>query len=633
MNSLRLVFGGVVLAAVAAGLAGADMIPAEKSNLDRAELSRMNEVEARYGIFEPEPLMDDSDPFETLESAAEAGEPVRLAQAPTQEPVPEEDVAEEEPSELAPAPPAVREADDYSPPSLEQRIDLDAIELEPFYQRLEARAPRDEIPLTLEECIRRALDSNLDIQIMSLSPMKSAADIMAARGEFDPRGTGSIMYTRSQQQASSQTVVFGGITSIEDYRTRGQAGIGGRLPWGTQYDLSLLVEREENTFNFFIEEWSGGLTVSLTQPLLRGRGRRVNLARVRMAQNSEEAAEYQLKLQVMSSLAEVIKAYWDLVGATEERRVRQSSMTNAERLLALNEKRLEIGTGAAIDVVQARAGLAARQSDVITAMGAVSDATNRLRTLLNVRPGELLQERRIIPVDRPYPDPVDIDVDTSMARALEMRPELQSGQLAIENAQINKAVARNDLLPQLDVGGTVFQGGRGPDKDDVFTGIRERRDDSYSVNIQGSVPIGNRTARGQFQRSRIEESEAERQLEKTRQDIMLTVRTALTSIETNQTLVESSRQSRTLQEVNVAAEEKRLELGLTSSYMVLDIQDDLTAAQSQEVQAVINLEKAFVDLRLAEGSLLDELGIEFVPPEPEPTVRFVRSVVPFIDKE
>jgi outer membrane protein TolC len=308
-------------------------------------------------------------------------------------------------------------------------------------------------------------------------------------------------------------------------------------------------------------------------------------------------------------------------------------MSNAERLLTLNEKRLEIGTGAAIDVVQARAGLAARQSDVISAMGTVGDATNRLRNLLNVEQGEPLQQRRLIPVNKPSPNEAEVDLEASLDRALEMRPEIHSAELAIESARLNKMVAKNDLLPQLDIGGSVFQGGRGPDKDDVFDGVKDRSDNSYSVNIQGSVPIGNRAARGQYQRTRIEVSEAERQLEKTKQDIMLTVRTAYTAIETNRTLVESSEQSRKLQEVNVAAEEKRLELGLTSSYQVLDIQDDLTAAQSQEVQAVIALEKAFVDLRLSEGSLLDMLGIDFVPPEPEPTIGFVRSVVPFVNKE
>ncbi|MFO7976464.1 MAG: TolC family protein, partial [Candidatus Hydrogenedentota bacterium] len=234
------------------------------------------------------------------------------------------------------SPPSVTEADPYAAPRFEQKIDLDAIELEPFYEKLEAKAAREAVPLTLEECIRRALDANLDIQIVAFSPLKSASDIMAARGEFDPIGTGSFTYSEVQQEASSQIQTYGGISRIENYLTRGEAGISGKLPWGTQYDVSLLVESEESTFNYFIEEWSGGLTLSLTQPLLRGRGKAVNLARVRIAKNSRASAEQQLKIQTMTSLAEVIKAYWDLVGAVEELKVRQSSMANAERLLKLN---------------------------------------------------------------------------------------------------------------------------------------------------------------------------------------------------------------------------------------------------------------------------------------------------------
>jgi len=566
-----------------------------------------------------------------------AAEAPPLAQTDTPSPSPEPERPAETPAvaeDAAEAPaPAVSEAEPYAAPRFQEKIDLDAIQLEPFYEKLAAKAAPEQTPLTLEECIRRALKSNLDIQIVSFGALKSSADILAAKGEFDPIGTGNLTYTETEQQASSQIFAYGGVSSIEDYRARGQAGIQGKLHWGTQYDVSMLVEWEENTFNYFIKEWSGGLSLSLTQPLLRGRGKAVNLARVRIARNSEEAAEHQLRIQTMSSLAEVIKAYWDLVGAVEQLKVRQSSMTNAERLLTLNEKRLEIGTGAAIDVVQARAGLAARQSGVISAMSTIADATTRLRNLLNVDPGDPLQEKRIVPVDRPRPDDSEVRLDESIARALELRPEIQAAALAIENARINTTVAKNNLLPQLDVGGSVFQGARGPEKYDVFEGVRDRDDNSMSVTVQGSVPIGNRTARGQYQRSRIEISEAERQLEKVRQDIMLTVRMAYTAIETNRTLVESSTQSRKLQEVNVAAEEKLLELGLASSYQVLDMQDDLTAAQSQEVQATIALEKAFVDLRLAEGSLLDMLGIEFVPPLPEPPIGFVRSVVPFVNKD
>jgi outer membrane protein TolC len=569
--------------------------------------------------------------------AVHAAERPLLSEAGTRaespEPLPTPDAPDAVSNAAESTAPAASEAQPYAAPRFHEKIDLDAIQLEPFYEKLAAKAAPEETLLTLEECIRRGLKSNLDIQIVSFGSLKSAADILAAQGEFDPIGTGSVTYTETEQQASSQIFAYGGISTIDDYRARGQAGIQGKLHWGTKYDVSMLLEWEENTFNYYIKEWSGGLSLSLTQPLLRGRGKAVNLARVRIAQNAEETAEHQLKIQTMSSLAEIIKAYWDLVGAVEQHKVRLSSMANAERLLTLNEKRLEIGTGAAIDVVQARAGLAARQSDVVSAMGLIADAATRLRTLLHVEPGDPLLEKRIVPVDRPHPDDSQIDLEESMARALALRPEIQAGGLVIDNARINSAVAKNNLLPQLDVGGSVFQGARGPEKYDVFEGIRDRDDNSVSVTVQGSVPIGNRAARGQYQRSRIEISEAERQLEKARQDILLAIRMAYTAIETNRTLVESSTQSRKLQEINVAAEEKLLELGLASSYQVLDMQGDLTAAQSQEVQATIALEKAFVDLRLAEGSLLELLGIEFVPPAAEPPVGYFRSVLPFVNKD
>ena len=108
----------------------------------------------------------------------------------------------------------------------------------------------------------------------------------------------------------------------------------------------------------------------------------------------------------------------------------------------------------------------------------------------------------------------------------------------------------------------------------------------------------------------------------------LPVRLAARAVDTSQILVESNRQTRALQETNVVAEEKRLRLGVTTSYQVLQIQGDLTAAQTQEVQAQVAYEKALVDLRLAEGAILSALGIEFGAPEPERPVSYVRSVVP-----
>jgi outer membrane protein TolC len=182
------------------------------------------------------------------------------------------------------------------------------------------------------------------------------------------------------------------------------------------------------------------------------------------------------------------------------------------------------------------------------------------------------------------------------------------------------------------VTGTYNRGGRGGEHQEVFRGIRDRQDSVWSVGVQGQVPLGNRQARGSYRRRQLEVREAEQRLAKTQQDIVLNVRFAMRQAATSRILVESNRQARALQETNVAAEEKRQKLGASTSFEVLRTQEDLTQAQVNEVQSVITYEKALVDLRLAEGVLLEELGIDFEPPEKDESISFARSIVPFIEK-
>jgi outer membrane protein TolC len=158
--------------------------------------------------------------------------------------------------------------------------------------------------------------------------------------------------------------------------------------------------------------------------------------------------------------------------------------------------------------------------------------------------------------------------------------------------------------------------------------MRDGDTDVMSISLQGQVPIGNRAARGQHLRAQLGVRSAEQRLLNAQQQLMFGVHLAVRNLFTNQNLVASTRQAREFQEVSVIAEEKRLRLGVTTSYQVLLVQQDLTAAQTQEVQAIVDYEKARTDLRLAEGTLLQELGVEFEPPEPEAPVSFFESVTP-----
>jgi outer membrane protein TolC len=264
----------------------------------------------------------------------------------------------------------------------------------------------------------------------------------------------------------------------------------------------------------------------------------------------------------------------------------------------INEKRLEIGMAAPIEVLQAKAGVAPRITDLVTARRLIADSEDILKNLLSMRDGEILSPARIIPINRPSDFEFVWTEEDSLRLALTLRTENVQQQLAIENAVIGRRQARTNLLPQLDINWNQTYGGRDTSLEQTFNGIRRKQDDIMTFGVVGSFPIGNRTARGSYHRAKLEVSQEEQRLEAVKNNLMLNVRIAGRSVVTNKILIESSRLNRELQEVNVAAEEERLRLGTSTNQQVLNIQEDLTEAQAAEVQARVDAEKALVDLRV-----------------------------------
>lgn len=604
---------------------------------------------------------------------------------------------------------------------LEGKIDLDRIHLERLYQAVQEGPPREQMNLSLEECVQRALASNQDVRVSMFEPLKIDGDLLAAKGEFDPVLSAGSSYTSGVQDVRDNAEAGGAVSSGMSSSSSGlgsglsslgglgggqfssllggfsrlqngpgqlaqpklqyvdstaqsyDIGLAGKLHWGTTYDLRANLTYNQQTMDYtdydihkvmhrwnhltmwpmnawmdFLDftsdfrpfypgpvpipdldhsrEWTSSLTLSISQPLLRGRGKSVNTTRIRIAENSRLAANNQVEATVLKAVSDVVKAYWDLVGARETVKVREESLANAERLLDINEKRLSIGTAAALEVLQAKAGVAARQSELINARSQVKDAEDRLKQLLDMRDKDRISPVEIIPTDLPSAANIQADEAQSLERALKHRPELRMAEIERENAGLEKKRASNDMLPQLDLRGSVYQGGKNRGRDGALRDITERTNHSYTVGISGSVPIGNRLARGSYHRAQLTERQAEQRLQKTQQEVVLSVRLAVRAVETGKVLVESTKQTRALQEANVEAEEKRLRLGLVTSFEVLRVQEDLTMAQTQEVQAVVNLQKALVDLQTAEGVLLTNLNIDFEPPVREKPVSFLESL-------
>lgn len=492
---------------------------------------------------------------------------------------------------------------------------IELLDLQKIEEQVSALLSTNSVRLSLHDCVVMALSANQDILISFYEPQKSYGDFVGAKGEFDPTLTADYSWTESALSASPQIQAFGGINSIENETWQGQLSLGGRLHWGTQYSVSIASDFERGTFSQFTGQYRSALVLSLTQPLLRGRGKAVNLAQIRSAKNSVAISEEQVKLTVLTTLGEVMKSYWDLVGAVETLRVRDVSLENAKRLVEINQRRLDIGTAAVIEVIASKAGVATRISDYVTARTAIADAEDILKNNLSMREGELFSSERIIPIDRPSEIDFVWNPERSMRLALENRPDIRTAELTIANAEIERKRARNALLPQVDLNANLTYGGRDVRLEETFNGIRQKQDEVTTYGITASIPLGgNRAARGAHRRARLNVEQERQRLEATKNSIMQGARIAGRSVVSSLILIESNRTTVILQETNVVAEMQRLSLGTSTSHQVLEVQEDLTLAQTQEVQARINAEKALIDLQVAEGTLLENLGLEFELP-------------------
>lgn len=497
-------------------------------------------------------------------------------------------------------------------------INIELIDLQELGDRIRDRLVGEEVQLSLDDCIAMALANNSDIEIVEYERLLADSDYESARGDFDPLLSGSITHIDDSSPASPLQAQFGGFSgNVDNQLTDYQLQVGGKFTrWGTQYNVAYNLDTQSGTFTTNpltgeeIDVYTGGITTTITQPILRGRGTNLNRIRITSTENGRHISEAQIKTTALTTIGETIKAYWNLVGAIDNLAVRQQSLDNAIRLVEINETSLRIGTLAAIEVLQAKAGAATRQSELITARTTILDAEDILKNFIHLTDNSVFSSKSITPTTGPGKVGFDWDLEKSMTTALKNRPELTNAQLQIENAKLDSQRTGNDLLPQLDGSVSYGQNARTLHHSDVYDGIRDKDGRSWNVGITGSIPILNRTAKGAHNRARQFEQQQERRLAKAQQDIMLDVRTAIRGIVTSELLVETNRQARILQEANVAAEERRLSLGVTTSQIVLDRQEDLTLAQTEELRSIVDYEKALVQLQMAEGVLLDNLNIE-----------------------
>lgn len=509
-------------------------------------------------------------------------------------------------------------------------------------------APQKELALSLREAVVLALQHNINLEVARLSLASASQGVLAASGIFDPFVR--LDFTESSSASPATNQLVGAQVNKQDRRTF-NLNLGALLPTGGQAGVSWTNNRTKtnSTFFFLNPSYTSGLTFSLTQPLLRNFGTDVNRARIEIARANRKLSFLQFERLVITTLQQVESAYWNLVYARENLKVKQRSLQLAQELLEQTRIRVRVGTSAPIDIVQSEATVAAREQDIILAENAVQAAADRLKILLGFEePSDFLAE--IEPTDSLQAQQQTIDFEEAVQQALKTRSELRSKQVEAEIVQRNLLLARSNLLPQLDfsvnygyagVGGTFTQ--RNPQTgqvlltvpgnwDDALQQIWDRDYKQWSAAITFSQTLGNYQAKAELARRRFELAAAVQEAAAQRQAVIAEVREGVRNLEASGKAIAAAVKARELAEKNLEAELKKFENGMSTNYQVLKIQEDLATAQVAELQARVGFRQALVAYEVAVGSLLETMGIALVDTIPEPEANKYWASVPILQR-
>ena len=489
------------------------------------------------------------------------------------------------------------------------------LEAEP---RTEAGAPASEpLQLQLSDALRIALEDNLGLDIERKNTEEALYNAVGSWGAFDP--VLSVAGTLTDRESPGVSDLSGANVLEEDSQNL-DASLTWPVPTGANLQLQYTRsnDRTNNTFAVFDVSTTDVVTASLTQPLLRGGWRRFATATQRESEVNYQIQQQRERQTLQRLLLDVTNAYWDLVSAREELAVRQLAVRLGEEQQTRDERRLDVGSGTEVDVLQARTNVAQQIEARIQAESTLRVAEDNLRRLLFQKPGQLGEEaylrweRPIDPTtELPNLEAMD-DVErflggrnwrTSLERALGERPELWQDRLAIDAAEIRLGRARSERLPQLDLELTASAVGFSEDPADAFEDASSFEFPEYRGGLTFSIPLGNRTAsnaeraaRAVLRRTRV--SYDQREL-----DVLAEVRTALRDVRYRSESVLAAKTSLELARRQLDAEESRLELGLSTTFQVLEFQQTLAEALSAERAARASYGKAWAALVHAEGAL------------------------------
>lgn len=480
--------------------------------------------------------------------------------------------------------------------------------------------------LTIDEAVKLALEQNLGIQIERLNPQIGDVAVAQARSYWVPTLTSTLQNNSQNTPASS--FLSGGQAKITDARFSTQFGINQVLPTGANYSVDWNSARatSSNLFTNFNPLLSSNVAFSFSQPLLRGRTIDSYRQQLQTTRKDREAADVSLRATIATTTRNVKLAYWDLAFTRENLSAQQTSLDLAKRALADNEKRVQIGTMAPIDIVEAQAEVARNEESVIVAEAAIKQAEDRLRALILDPASPDFWTTALEPGEQMPFAAISVDVEGAIRKAIDSRTDVSLAKNSIEKSDINLKYFRSQVLPEINanvsyqsnaVGGSQLSAVSFTGSNDTPRSIIAQRNygsvlgdvfsnqyPTWTVGVSVAYPLGGNIQQTNLARAKLQYSQAGQQLRNLEMQIGTQVRDAARQVTTNAKRVESARVARDLSEQKLAAEEKKFAAGIQISFFVFQAQRDLAQARTNEIKAIADYNKSVVDFEAIQETSL-----------------------------
>jgi outer membrane protein TolC len=470
------------------------------------------------------------------------------------------------------------------------------------------------IRLSVDDAVKMALDQNVDLKADRLDPQIGDARVAAAAGAYRPSINSSVLRNNQLQPPASFLVP---IATRNDVVTSG-LGLGQRLPmFGTSYSIAWTTSHTNS--NSFLNSYNpllqSGLAVGVSQPVLRDFLVDSSRTQVKVAQNNRDIAGTRTHDSEVRTAANVKSAYWNLVSARAYVEARRTALDLAQELARVNKAKVDVGQSPPLDEVSAQAEVAADEEQVIIAETNARVAEDRLRLLIYDPTDRAIWNVSLEPVDAPPTGTAPVDIEAAISNALSSRTDIARAKKDIDNADANMKLAGNQRMPDVRVtasyaanglGGTeVLRSGGfpgtivGPGQVTPFGTVLDQlfgRDyPTWSAGVSVSYPIGHSAEDAAYARTKLERAQADERVKSAQGKVIEDVRTAGWNIEMNARRIQTTRAARELAEQRLDSERKRFEVGMSTSFLVIQAQRDLSQAKTNELAAILAYDLSLVE--------------------------------------